>query len=391
MNENAEAESVQRVIAIIPARGGSKGIPGKNLKKVGGKSLIRRAVDSLQQSGSIHSVYVSSDSDEILAEAKRSGAKAVIRPDSLSGDQASSESALIHTLENTGEASRSTIVVFVQATSPFIEPEDIREAIQKITNGHADVVFSATSSHAFIWKSTPSGMEGINHDKSIRLRRQDMDPEYRETGAFYVMKTAGFLESGHRFFGHVEAQVTNPRLALDIDEEFDLELARMLARAENHAPDLSGIRALITDFDGVHTNNLAIVNQKGIESVMVNRSDGLGVSRLKKANIKFLILSKERNPVVSKRAEKLGVENLQGIDDKAMALREWAKENKIELSETAYIGNDINDLAVMEICGVSIAVADSYPGVLEKADWILEKSGGQGAIREVADRLLSRE
>lgn len=379
----------KRIIAVIPARGGSKGIPGKNLKMIAGRSLIRRTIDSLMATGLVDDVYVSSDSEEILNEATRYGANAIKRPEELSSDQASSESALLHALKITGEDSKADLLVFCQATSPFIESKDLRQAITGVSRGEADVVFSATESHAFLWRKTDEGMEGINHDKTFRLRRQDMDPEYRETGAFYVMKTQGFVESKHRFFGKVACQVTDSRFAIDIDEPADLDLARMLAKNEKAIPDLSRIKALVTDFDGVHTNNLASVNQEGIESVSVNRSDGLGISVLKNSSIKFLILSKEKNPVVTARAQKLAVESIQGIDNKPLALTEWVKQNNLSFNEIAYVGNDINDIEVMKLCGISIAVADSYPEVTEIADWVLKNNGGQGAIREITDALLS--
>lgn len=378
----------KRIIAVIPARGGSKGIPGKNLKKIAGRSLIQRTIESLMATGLVDDVYVSSDSEEILNEAIRFGAKAIKRPEELSGDQASSESALLHALKSSGEDSKSDLLVFCQATSPFIETADLKEAISKVSREEADVVFSATESHAFLWRKTDEEMVGINHDKSIRLRRQEMEPEFRETGAFYVMKTQGFIESKHRFFGRVDCQVTDSRFAIDIDESADLELARMLAKNETTIPDLSKIKALVTDFDGVHTNNLASVNQEGTESVSVNRSDGLGISILKNSSIKFLILSKEKNPVVTARAKKLGVDSIQGIDDKPQALTDWAKQNNLNFTEIAYVGNDINDIEVMKLCGISIAVADSYPEVTEVADWVLKNNGGQGAIREVTDNLI---
>ncbi|MCS5513280.1 acylneuraminate cytidylyltransferase family protein [Curtobacterium flaccumfaciens pv. betae] len=224
------------VLAVVPARAGSKGIPGKNLRTVAGRSLVRRAVESARRSARIDEVVVTTDGDAIAAEAVAAGAAVVRRPPELAGDEASSESALLHVLDAISTP-LPEVLVFLQATSPFIDPADLDAAVARVVDGHADAVFAAAPSHAFLWRTAPDGTAvAVNHDAATRPRRQDREPEYRETGAFYVMRTAGFLENRHRFHGRVELAVVDGAGAIDIDDEADLALAEALAEAPAPAP-----------------------------------------------------------------------------------------------------------------------------------------------------------
>ncbi|MGK9221896.1 HAD hydrolase family protein [Microbacterium barkeri] len=147
-------------------------------------------------------------------------------------------------------------------------------------------------------------------------------------------------------------------------------------------------RAVVTDFDGVHTDDTAFVDADGREFVRVSRSDGMGVSLLRRAGIPFLILSTETNGVVAARARKLRVDVRQGLDDKAAALREWADAQGVALADVAYLGNDVNDLPCLRIVGWPVAVPRSHPDVLAIARVVLHRAGGDGAVRELAERVL---
>lgn len=387
-----------RVIAVIPARGGSKGLPGKNLAEVGGVPLVARAVRSAAASRLVDAVLVSTDDDAIAARARAAGAEVVRRPDDLAGDTATSESALLHALGDVESrtGARPDVLVFVQATSPFIDPAAIDRAVERVLAGSADVVFSAVPSHVFLWRETHAGADGVNHAASARPRRQDREPEYAETGAFYVLRADGFVRAGHRFFGRVGLEPVHPDHAIEIDDAADLARARLLAPAVDalaaHGDPrhpLVDVDALVTDFDGVHTDDTAWVDTLGRESVRVNRSDGAGIARLRAAGIPVLILSAEANPVVARRAEKLGVECLHGVEAKGEALAEWAQARGIRLDRIAYVGNDRNDLPALDLVGWPVAVRDAVPDVLAAARHVLERTGGHGAVRELADLVLA--
>lgn len=380
------------MVAFIPARGGSKGIPGKNLAPVGGRPLVARTVDAARRATTIDRVVVTTDDSEIARVAAEAGADVIERPAELSGDAATSESALLHALETGFPAGDPNVMAFLQCTSPFTTSHDIDAVVGPVRSGKADSAFSAAPSHRFLWRrNADGGAIGVNHDSSVRLRRQDSPPEWVETGAVYAMRVDGFRAAQHRFFGRVELVEVDPATALEIDDPADLDLVRSMAPRFD-APDrqIDG-DAVVLDFDGVLTDDLVLTLQDGTEGVTCSRRDGMGVEMLRRTGVPVLILSKERNPVVAARAAKLRVESLQGIDDKLTALTAWAAERQLDLSRIIYVGNDVNDLSCVEAVGTGVAVADADPRLLAVADVVLDRAGGTGAVRELADRLLARE
>ena len=377
------------VVAVIPARGGSKGVPRKNVRRVGGVPLVARAIAAARATASVERVFVSTDDQEIAAVAQEWGAHVIARPAELADDEASSESVLLHALDALEDQGIvPEVLVFLQATSPFIDPRDIDVAIDLVAANEHDCVFSAIETYGFVWAADAGIASGVNHDPSVRPRRQDREPHYLETGAFYVMDAAGFRDARHRFFGRVGLVEVAERTAIEIDSEEQLALAQAIAPLFAHDTVLMGAAAVVTDFDGVHTDDTVHTDADGRESVRVSRSDGMGIARLRRAGIPVLILSAETNPVVSARARKLEVDVLQGVQDKVGALREWAKAQGVPLSRIAYIGNDINDLGCLEVVGFPVAVPEAHPLVLAAARVVVSRTGGHGAVRELADRVL---
>ncbi|WP_349427710.1 acylneuraminate cytidylyltransferase [Microbacterium sp. LWS13-1.2] len=385
---------MSETVAIIPARGGSKGIPRKNLQRVGGVPLVARAVEAARTCPAIDRVVVTTDDADIAAVAAEWGAEIVERPVDLSGDEARSETAVLHALDTLEERKVDVgVVAFLQATSPFIDVEALTAAVQLVRSRRRDSVFSAVETYGFLWeKGIGDAAEPVNHEIDVRPRRQDREPHYLETGGFYVVRAAGFRVAQHRFFGSVGIAEVGPRTAIEIDTVHELELARRLAAVvdRNARGDRAiSVDAVVTDFDGVHTDDTVRVDQNGLESVTVSRSDGMGVSLLRAAGIPVLILSTEANPVVAARARKLGVEVRQAAADKAAVLREWADDQRIALSRIAYLGNDVNDLACLELVGWPVAVPDAHPLVLSAARAVLDRRGGDGAVRDLAERVLA--
>ncbi|MFK3678133.1 cytidylyltransferase domain-containing protein [Microbacterium sp. NPDC090218] len=377
-------------VAIIPARGGSKQVPRKNLQRVGGVPLVERAVHAAGAASGIDLVVVSTDDDEIAAVAQGAGARVVRRPEDLSGDTATSESAILHALDQLeAEGLRVDVVAFLQATSPFIPSDALATAVEEIGADRADSVFSAYETYGFLWRKDEDGAAvAINHDAAHRPRRQDREPHHFETGAFYVFRAAGFRESRHRFFGRIRIAAVPEWTAIEVDDADQLRVARALAALHEVAQPIP-VRAVVTDFDGVHTDDRAIIDADGGERVRVSREDGMGVALLRRAGVPLLILSTEVNPVVRARATKLRVPVLHGIDDKESALRDWAQENDVALADIAYLGNDVNDLPAMRIVGWPVAVANAHPRVIAEARVVLRRRGGDGAVRELIERVLS--
>jgi len=378
------------VAAIIPARGGSKGVPRKNLRRVGGVPLVARAVRAAAAAASVDLVVVSTDDDEIAAVAEDAGAQVIRRPDGLSGDTATSESALLHAMDELEKSGTLLdVVVFVQATSPFVPSASIDDAVAGVRSGRWDCAFSAHESFAFVWRRAPAGdAAAVGHDAAHRPRRQDREPHYVETGAFYVLGAAGFRAARHRFFGRIGIVEVPARTAIEIDDSDQLATAAALAPLLD-TPEAIPVRAVITDFDGVHTDDTVVVDQDGREQVRVSREDGMGVALLRRSGIPLLILSTETNRVVRARAAKLGVPVVHGSVDKAADVRKWAHDAGIPLADIAYLGNDVNDLEAMTIVGWPVAVADAHPEVRAASRVVLSRRGGHGAVRELVTRVLT--
>lgn len=379
-----------RCAAIIPARGGSKGLVLKNLRKIGGERLIVRAVKAALGSELVSAVYVSTDCPEIAHATRSAGAEVIIRPADLAADESSSESAIQHVLlelQRLGKMPR--FVAFLQCTSPFTTSAEITNVLRPLIDGQADSTFLAVPSHGFLWKQNEAdgGVTGINHDPcGPRQRRQDREPEFRETGAAYGFGAEEFLQRPNRFIGRVIA-VESLSIPFDIDDMQDLLCANDTAsRSQRTIPDFP-VRALVTDFDGVHTDGTVSVSQDGSESVRCNRRDGMGIEMARKQGLSVLILSKEKSRVVEMRAKKLAVECIQGCDDKLSALAAWLISNKLHWDDIAYVGDDINDLDCLQLAGLSICPADAVARVQNCSDLRLQTSGGGGCLREIVDYL----
>lgn len=154
---------------------------------------------------------------------------------------------------------------------------------------------------------------------------------------------------------------------------------------------LKNLSLVCYDFDGVMTDNRVLVTEDGREAVLVNRGDGLAVSALKKSGVRQVILSTESNPVVAARGRKLGIPVIQGLSDKAAALREYAQKEGVDLARAVYIGNDVNDLAAMRLVGFAIAPADAHDSVKATAAFVTSACGGEGVIREFLDLIQGTE
>lgn len=148
------------------------------------------------------------------------------------------------------------------------------------------------------------------------------------------------------------------------------------------------VEALVLDFDGVLTDNRVVVRDDGHESVLANRGDGMGLGLLAKAGVKLFILSKERNPVVARRAEKLKIECQHAVDDKPAVLKKWLADNDVRIENTIFVGNDVNDVGCMELVGCGACPSDSHPSAAAVADIVLDLPGGHGAVRELCDLIL---
>ncbi len=388
------------ILAIIPARGGSKGVPRKNIRSLGGKPLIAWTIEAAQAAPLVNRVLVSTDDVEIARVAQDYGADVLMRPAELATDTASSEAALLHALETlaANEDYHPDILAFLQCTSPLMTAADIDGTIRLVQQQEYDSAVTMIPYHYFLWREMRAGvMCGINHEATRRLRRQEREPEFQEVGAVYAMRVAGFLASRFRFFGRIGKYVISPLHAFEIDEPADWPVAEALLAGSGRTtvatppPDerLAAIRAIVTDFDGVLTDNRVLVDENGREAVVCHRGDGWGIDLLKKAGYLVACISTEINPVVAARCQKLGIPYWQGQTDKLSALTDFLTAHGLSADACLYVGNDTNDAACLQYAGIAVVPQDAAPEVQSLAHWVTANRGGEGVLREIARHFIT--
>lgn len=226
---------MREILAIIPARGGSKGIPLKNIVPLLGKPLLAYTIEQALATPAITRVIVSTDNTEIAAVARAFKAEVVMRPIELSGDKATSESALIHAvdhLQNT-ESYRPDLLVFLQATSPMRQPHDIQAAIDTLMHEKADSLLSVTPMHSFLWRETEHGAQSVSYDYRNRQMRQDGPQDFLENGSIYVMRPRILREGNNRLGGKISFYRMRAIDSFQIDEPDDLRLIENLMTVQN--------------------------------------------------------------------------------------------------------------------------------------------------------------
>lgn len=221
---------VSEILAIIPARGGSKGIPRKNLQPLSGRPLLVYTVEAALAASTVTRVVVSTDDDEIAEVAMGCGAGVIRRPEEISCDSASSESALLHALDYLcdAESYEPDLVVFLQATSPLRTEGDIDRAIETLVKSGSDSLLSVATSHRFLWRMKDGSPEPLNYDPLARPRRQDRAPEFVENGSIYVFKPWVLRDLNCRLGGRIAMYVMGPWSGIDIDDRVDLELCEWI-------------------------------------------------------------------------------------------------------------------------------------------------------------------
>lgn len=382
------------MLAIIPARGGSKGIPGKNIVPLCGKPLLAWTIEAAKAASYVDRLVVSTDDPEITGVAREYGAEVIERPAEISGDTASSESALLHALDalHAADAYEPELVVFLQPTSPLRREYDIDNAVETLHARNADSLFSARHVEGFIWQTDGHAPSPLDYDPATRSTRQKLSRRaLEENGSIYVFKPSILRKHGARLGGEIAAYLMHPLDSFQVDTPEDIDLLEALFRLRPPratAPPLDRVRLLVLDFDGVMTDNRVHVCEDGSESVWCHRGDGWGLARLRDAGLEVVVLSTEANRVVAARCAKLQIECVHGCDHKSGALEDLVGRRGLSLDAVAYVGNDVNDLHCMQRVGWPIAVADAAPEIIRVARWVTRRRGGDGAVREVADWLL---
>ena len=401
------------VLAIIPARGGSKGIPRKNILDFAGYPLIAYSIIAGLQSNLVTRTVVSTDDEEIAQVAKSWGAEVpFLRPSELAEDNTLDYPVIRHCLDwlHEHEGYQPAVVVQLRPTSPIRPLGCVDEAVQSLLeNPGADCVRGVVPSGQNPFKmwtiDAQSGvmkpllsLEGVQ--EPYNAPRQALPKVYWQTGHIDAIRTETILDKLSLTGDVILPLMIDPKYTVDIDLPSDWKTSERLIfegalkfydPANKRRLFPNKVSYLVLDFDGVLTDNRVWVDQDGRESIASSRSDSLGLEILRhKTGIEVFVLSRETNPVVSARCKKLDIPVLQSVKDKKEALATFIKENNIPSAEIVYVGNDTNDLPIIDQVGYFVAPADSHPEVLRKADMVLSKPGGHGALRELCDMILTR-
>ena len=370
-------------VIIIPARGGSKRIKNKNILKLGNLTLIEHTILHALSSKLKKNIYISTDSVKIKLICKKYPVKVIDRPKKISNDYSSSEDALIHALDNIPFS--PDYVVFLQCTSPFRSENDIDKALKLILEKNADSLLSVSDCKKFIWSKNNNLYKPINYDIQNRKREQDFNNYFEENGSIYICKTKNLKRFKNRLSGKIVTYNMSYWQSIQIDEPHDLKLADWVYSSIFNKKKLNkkDIHKIIFDFDGVFTNNKFSLDSKGSERVVLSRADGLAVKVLKEKKTSMLVLSSEKNEIVKKRCEKLGIQCIFGVDNKLKTLKKHLQEENVNKNNVLYLGNDINDIDCMKFVGYPVAVNDAADSVKKVSKMVLNSSGGNGAVREL--------
>lgn len=398
------------VLAIIPARGGSKSIPRKNLRLFAGHPLLAFSVAAALQAETVTRTIISTDDEEMAQIARELGAEApFLRPSEHAQDNTLDLPVFEHALTwlARNEGYKPDIVIQLRPTSPLRPRGLVDEAVQLLLNNpKADsargVVPSGQNPHK-MWRINADGVmqpllkvKGL--DEHYNAPRQKLPATYWQTGHIDAIRSSVILKK-HSMSGELILPVIiDPRYTVDIDTMNDWQRGEWLASSgeldavwpgQSPRPYPRQVKLLVLDFDGVLSDNRVWVDETGKESIAANRSDSLGLEKLKQSGVQVFVLSREKNPVVARRCGKLGIGYRQDIQEKGEALRQLLAELNIPAEHTIFLGNDTNDLACFPIAGCAVAVADSHPAVLRQADQRLSQRGGHGAVRELCDLIVA--
>lgn len=384
-------------IAFIPARGGSKSIPFKNIKELNGRPMIYWSIRAACRCININSVFVATDSERIknvLFDIKKNDgetfSKLVVigRSAGSATDTASTESAMLefaqgHDFDN---------IVLIQATSPLLSEDDLNRGFDAYLAPDVDSVLSVVRQRRFFWATDNIGMVSpINYDIFARPRRQDFDGMLVENGAFYITSRERLLSTKNRISGKIKAVEMHEDTYFEVDEEEDWQIIEALMRKRGiFADDVPEIKMLLTDCDGCLTDGGMYYSEYGDELKKFNTRDGVAFEMLRARGIITGIITGEDVELNRRRADKLKVDiYISNCKDKLAVLNMICEDRGVDLKNVAYIGDDLNDLAVMNVVGLSCCPQDACSEIKKVAKYIAAAKGGEGVVREVVEYLIN--
>ncbi|MDN3595031.1 acylneuraminate cytidylyltransferase [Zunongwangia endophytica] len=373
-----------KAIGFIPLRKGSKGILGKNKRKMLGRPLFCWVLTEAIFS-KLDEIIVFTDDEEIIDFIETQfhwskKVKAVLRSEESATDTASTEAAIL-------EYSKAVdynfdLFCLLQATSPFTTLDDINAGISKIEEG-ADASLSVVKTHRFTWDSNG---KSLNYDYKNRPRRQDFKGLLVENGAVYCTTTKALKSSRNRISGNITPFEMPEVSYTEIDSEADwLSAENLLATRLRNQKESKKITHLVLDVDGVFTDGKVLFSENGELAKSFDMRDGMGLEILRQHQVTVMVMTSENSALVAARMKKLKIDTVfLGAKDKFGLLQEYCIKNNLAMSSLAYVGDDVNDMANMCCVGWSFAPQNAMDEIKRIADVNLAKKSGEGAIREVA-------
>jgi len=375
------------IVALIPLRGGSQGIPGKNVKPIAGKPLCRWSLEAACESSLIDRVYVSTDSDKIkeIVNSFELPVEVIDRPAEYATNTASTESVMIDFAKKIDFET----VVTIQATSPLTTASDLDRAIGTLRSDGYDSMVTGVIEKRFVW--SPEG-KALNYDPVHRPRRQDWKGTLVENGAFYITRREILEQYQCRLGGKIGVFEMEPRTAFEIDEPDDWAVCESLLRRRAFEGDyfevLRGIRLVVCDVDGTLTDGGMYYDANGEAMKKFNTRDAHGLSLLREQGIEVAIVTRENSSVAAARAKKIGIPIHLGVMDKSNFLATLCEQHDVSPSQVAMIGDDFNDIEIMQRSAFSACPADAVKQVRQIASYVATLPGGSGAVREICEVLI---
>ena len=380
-------------VAFIPVRGGSKSIPLKNIKPIYGKPLVYWTAVAACGASCVDKVVIATDSPEIktcLSDWGLPKTEVYDRLPENATDTSSTEDVMLEFIERSHLKMNDTFLL-IQATSPLLQSGHIEAAYKMFQESRADSLLTAVRDKRLYWNKNG---QPINYDFRKRPRRQDFDGMLMENGALYINSVENICRDKNRLTGKIVVYEMPEYTGFEIDEPDDWIIVEQLMKKHLNAglSGISGIRLFVTDVDGVMTDAGMYYGSDSVELKKFNTRDAVGLRMLRERGIKTAIITGENTSCVQNRANKIKIDYVfQGINDKDVTLRQLWQETGITPKETAYIGDDINDLPAIRLVGASACPADAVDAVKAEVDVVLTKNGGDGAIREWSESVLNMQ
>jgi len=400
------------VLAIIPARGGSKGIPCKNIRPFAGYPLIAYSIAAGLKAEMVTRVVVSTDDERIAEVARQYGAETpFLRPAELAQDHTADLPVFQHALAWLAEHEETIpqVVVQLRPTSP-VRPVGLVDKAVRILLDHPNadsvrgVVPAGQNPHK-MWRIDPESGQMKNlldvpgQAEHYNLPRQLLPPVYWQTGHIDAIRATTILKKNSMSGEVILPVMVDPRYTVDIDNLSDWQRAEwlvynggleMVHPGKDRRPLPRKTILVVFDFDGVMTDNRVWVDADGHEFIAAYRSDSVGLHALQQSGVEVVVISSETDRAVAARCRKIGIPLVQSVQDKAVALKNYLDENKIDPKQAVYAGNDLNDLPCFPLVGCAVVSADAQPEALRAADLVLTKPGGFGAVRELCEWIIQK-